>query len=51
LAIGVAQYKDPQIPSLPFAKKDAERVRDWFVNLDAEGQPFQGADFQANRLI
>jgi uncharacterized caspase-like protein len=37
LAIGVGQYRDSQVPSLPFARADAERVRDWFLGLDMKG--------------
>ena len=37
LAIGVGQYKDQQVPALPFARSDAEQVRDWFLKLDVKG--------------
>jgi len=37
LAIGVGQYRNRQIPSLPFARKDAERLRDWFLGLGLAG--------------
>ncbi|MCX5643622.1 MAG: caspase family protein [Phycisphaerae bacterium] len=37
LAVGVGQYKDPQVPPLPFARGDAEQVRDWFMKLDVKG--------------
>jgi uncharacterized caspase-like protein len=31
VAVGVEQYKNPAVPALPFAQKDAERIRDWFI--------------------
>ena len=34
LSIGIGQYRNPNIPSLPFAKSDASRVRDWFLQPD-----------------
>jgi len=37
LAVGVSQYKNPQVPALPFARSDAEKVQNWFHNLDVEG--------------
>lgn len=37
LAVGVAQYKVPEIPPLPFARTDAQRVRDWFLALGVKG--------------
>lgn len=37
LAVGVGQYKYQSVPNLPFARKDAERVRDWFSNINVDG--------------
>jgi len=37
LAVGVGQYKDQQVPALPYARSDAEKVRDWFLKLDVNG--------------
>jgi hypothetical protein len=34
LVVGVAQYKNPQVPDLPYAKQDAERIRDWALKLN-----------------
>jgi len=34
LTVGVGQYKNPQVPVLPYAKQDAERIRDWALNLN-----------------
>jgi hypothetical protein len=31
LAVGLSKYREQGIPSLPFAKTDAEQVRDWFA--------------------
>jgi uncharacterized caspase-like protein len=35
LALGVGQYKAAQVPALPYARADAERVRDWCLALDS----------------
>ena len=37
LAIGVGQYRDLQVPALPYARSDAEHVRKWFTNLGITG--------------
>ena len=31
LVVGVGQYQAEYVPSLPFAEKDAQTVRDWFI--------------------
>ena len=53
LAIGVGQYKDPQVPRLPFARADAEKIRGWFSRLDVKGVSRDGVhvlfDEQATR--
>ena len=36
LSVGVGQYRDLAIPALPYAKGDASRVRDWFLQSDLE---------------
>ncbi len=36
LVVGVGQYKSPQVPGLPYAKQDAERIRDWAIKLNPE---------------
>jgi hypothetical protein len=34
LSIGIGQYRNSNVPSLPFAKVDASRMRDWFLQPD-----------------
>jgi uncharacterized caspase-like protein len=37
LVVGVSQYKDNQVPTLPYAKSDAEQVKNWFLKLGIKG--------------
>ena len=39
LLVGVSKYKSPHVPTLPFATRDAERMRDWFLSLSAQEVP------------
>jgi hypothetical protein len=36
LSVGIGQYRNPAIPGLPFAKADASRLRDWFLQRDTQ---------------
>jgi uncharacterized caspase-like protein len=53
LAVGVGQYRDAQVPALPFARSDAEHMRDWFTHLGIEGMTHENVrvllDEQATR--
>jgi hypothetical protein len=37
LAVGLSKYQEQEIPSLRFAKTDAEQVRDWFEKQQSAG--------------
>jgi hypothetical protein len=36
LSVGIGQYRNSIIPGLPFAKADASRLRDWFLQRDTK---------------